>query len=172
MNVEKHTLCFLSWCFTRHSWEQLVGNMDASVKEIIYVTAVPDRMRQWGLFVTVVPPGSLEVVQSFPGSSEHFLMWRLGRVSVRVVNVQPQAGAEDTDMSKIPVSLLSRGKQVLRWDRYTGRLFQPCGENSGGSQREHRYPTSVWETRFKGCTSLWLGGKEFTYQGRRHKFNP
>ena len=50
-----------------------VRNLDVSVKEIIYVTAVLDRMRQWGLFVTVVPPGSLEVVKSLPGSSEHFL---------------------------------------------------------------------------------------------------
>ena len=139
MNVEKRTLCFPSRCFTWHSWEQLVGNMDASVKEIIYVTAVPDRMRQWGLFVTVVPPGSLEVVKSLPGSSEHFLTWQLGPVSVHEVNVQPQAGAKDTDMSKIPVPLLSRGKQILRRDKYTGRLFQLCGENSGGVGTDTQY---------------------------------
>ena len=35
------------------------------MKEIIYVTSIQDRMRQWGLlFVTVVPPGSLEVVKA------------------------------------------------------------------------------------------------------------
>ena len=44
------------------------------MKEIIYVTSIQDRMRQWGLlFVTVVPPGSLEVVKALPGSFENFL---------------------------------------------------------------------------------------------------
>ena len=52
-----------------------MGNLDISVKEIIYVTSIQDRMRQWGLlFVTVVPLGSLEVVKALPGSSEHFFM--------------------------------------------------------------------------------------------------
>ena len=58
-----------------HSWELLVGNLAVSVKEIIDVIAVQDRQRQWGLlFVTVAPPGSLEVVKARPGSSEHFFM--------------------------------------------------------------------------------------------------
>ena len=44
------------------------------MKDVIYVTSIQDRMRQWGLlFVTVVPPGSLEVVKALPGSFEHFL---------------------------------------------------------------------------------------------------
>ena len=47
--------------------------LNISVKEIIDVTAVQNGWRQWGfLFVTVAPPGSLEVVQVLPGSSEHF----------------------------------------------------------------------------------------------------
>ena len=51
-----------------------MGNLDVSVKEIIYVTSIQDRMRQWGLlFVMVVPPGSLEVVKALPGSFERFL---------------------------------------------------------------------------------------------------
>ena len=74
MNLGKCTLCFPSSCFTLHSWEQLVGSLDISVKEIMYVTSIQDRMRQWGLlFVTVVPPGSLEVVKALPGSFERFL---------------------------------------------------------------------------------------------------
>ena len=45
------------------------------MKEIIYVTAVQVGYRQWGLlFVTVAPPGILEVVKALLGSSEHFLM--------------------------------------------------------------------------------------------------
>ena len=57
-----------------HSWKLLVGYLDISVKDIIYVTSIQDRMRQWGLlFVTVVPPGSLEVMEALPGSFEHFL---------------------------------------------------------------------------------------------------
>ena len=51
-----------------------MGSLDVSVKEIIYVAAVQDGLRQWGLFVTVAPPGSLEVVKALPGSSEHFFM--------------------------------------------------------------------------------------------------
>ena len=52
-----------------------MGSLAVSVKEIIDVIAVQDRRRQWGLlFVTVVPPGSLEVVKALPGSSEHFFM--------------------------------------------------------------------------------------------------
>ena len=74
INLGKCTLCFPSWCFMLHSWELLVGSLDISVKDIIYVTSIQDRMRQWGLlFVTVVPPGSLEVVKALPGSFEHFL---------------------------------------------------------------------------------------------------
>ena len=58
-----------------HSWELLVGSLGVLVKEIIDVIAVQDRQRQWGLlFVTVAPPGSLEVVKALPGSSEHFFM--------------------------------------------------------------------------------------------------
>ena len=50
-----------------------MGSLDISVKEIIYVAAVQDGWRRSGLlFVTVVPPGSLEVVKALPGSSEHF----------------------------------------------------------------------------------------------------
>ena len=57
-----------------HSWELLVGCLDISVKEIIYVTSIQDTMRQWGLlFVMAAPPGSLEVVKALPGSFEHFL---------------------------------------------------------------------------------------------------
>ena len=45
------------------------------MNEIIDVTAVQVGWRQWGLiFITVAPPGSLEVVKALPGSSEHFLM--------------------------------------------------------------------------------------------------
>ena len=52
-----------------------MGSLDVSVKEIIYVAAVQDGWRQWGLlFVTLAPPGSLEVVKALPGSSEHFFM--------------------------------------------------------------------------------------------------
>ena len=44
------------------------------MKEIIYAASIQDRIRQWGLlFVTVVPPGSLEVVKALPGSFERFL---------------------------------------------------------------------------------------------------
>ena len=51
-----------------------VRNLDVSVKEIIYVTAVQVGYRQWGLlFVTVAPLGILEVVKALLGSSEHFL---------------------------------------------------------------------------------------------------
>ena len=54
----------------------IVRNLDISVNEIIDVTAVQDRQRQWGLlFVTVAPPESLEVVKALARSSEHFLMW-------------------------------------------------------------------------------------------------
>ena len=57
-----------------HSWELLVVCLDISVKEIIYAASIQDRIRQWGLlFVTVVPPGSLEVVKALPGSFECFL---------------------------------------------------------------------------------------------------
>ena len=56
-------------------WELLVGTLDVSEKEITYVTAVQDGQRQWGLlFVTVALPGSLEVVKTLQGSSDHFLM--------------------------------------------------------------------------------------------------
>ena len=52
-----------------------MGSLGVLVKEIIDVIAVQDRQRQWGLlFVTVAPPGSLEVVKALPGSSEHFFM--------------------------------------------------------------------------------------------------
>ena len=52
-----------------------MGSLAVSVKEIIDVIAVQDRRRQWGLlFVTVAPPGTLEVVKALPGSSEHFFM--------------------------------------------------------------------------------------------------
>ena len=45
------------------------------MKDIIYVAAVQDGRRQWGLlFVMAAPPGSLEVVKALPGSSEHFFM--------------------------------------------------------------------------------------------------
>ena len=58
-----------------HSWELLVGSLAVSVKEIIDVIAVQDKRRQWGLlFVTVAPPGSLEVVKALARSSEHLLM--------------------------------------------------------------------------------------------------
>ena len=57
------------------SWELLVGSLDVSTREINYVAAVQDGQRQWGLlFVTVAPPGTLEVVKALPGSSEHFFM--------------------------------------------------------------------------------------------------
>ena len=52
-----------------------MGSLAVSVKEIIDVIAVQDRRRQLGLlFVTVAPPGSLEVVKALARSSEHFLM--------------------------------------------------------------------------------------------------
>ena len=58
-----------------HSWELLVGSLHVSMKDIIYVAAVQDGWRQWGLlFVTVAPPGSLEVVKALARSSEHLLM--------------------------------------------------------------------------------------------------
>ena len=49
----------------------------------------------------------------------------LGPVSTRVVNVQPCAGAKDTDVSKTQTPLPSRGNYVLGRDRCTGRLLQP-----------------------------------------------
>jgi hypothetical protein len=53
-----------------------VESLAVSLKEIIDVTAVQDRQRQWGLlFVTMAPPESLEVGKALPRSSEHFLMW-------------------------------------------------------------------------------------------------
>ena len=53
----------------------IVRNLDISVNEIIDVTAVRVGWRQWGLlFITVAPPGSLQVAKALPGSSEHFLM--------------------------------------------------------------------------------------------------
>ena len=53
----------------------IVRSLDVSVDEIIDVTAVQVGWRQWGLlFITVAPPGSLEVVKALPGSSEHFPM--------------------------------------------------------------------------------------------------
>ena len=53
----------------------IVRNLDVSVNELIDVTAVQVGWRQWGLlFITVAPPGCLEVVKALPGSSEHFLM--------------------------------------------------------------------------------------------------
>ena len=52
-----------------------MGSLDVSTREINYVAAVQDGQRQWGLlFVTVAPPGTLEVVKALPGSSEHFFM--------------------------------------------------------------------------------------------------
>ena len=52
-----------------------MGSLGVLVKEIIDVIAVQDRQRQWGLlFVTVAPPGSLEVVKALARSSEHFLI--------------------------------------------------------------------------------------------------
>ena len=52
-----------------------MGSLHISMKDIIYVAAVQDGRRQWGLlFVMVAPPGSLEVVKALPGSSEHFFM--------------------------------------------------------------------------------------------------
>ena len=53
----------------------IVRNLDVSVNDIIDVTAVRVRWRQWGLiFITVAPPGSLQVAKALPGSSEHFPM--------------------------------------------------------------------------------------------------
>ena len=58
-----------------YSWKQLVGNLDISLKEIIYVTAVQDGQRHGDfLFITVAPLWNLEVAKALPGSSEHFLM--------------------------------------------------------------------------------------------------
>ena len=39
-NLGKCTLYFPSWCFMFYGWKQLIGNLDISLKEIIYVTAV------------------------------------------------------------------------------------------------------------------------------------
>ena len=56
--------------------KQLVGNLDISLKEVIYVTAIQDGQRHGDfLFITVALPGSLEVAKALPGSSEHFLTW-------------------------------------------------------------------------------------------------
>ena len=75
-NLGKCTLCFPSWCFMLYSWKQLVGNLDISLNEIIYVTAVQDGQRHVDfLFITVASPWSLEVAKALPGSSECFLMW-------------------------------------------------------------------------------------------------
>ncbi|KAM9049321.1 LOW QUALITY PROTEIN: ATP-binding cassette sub-family C member 4-like [Megaptera novaeangliae] len=57
-----------------------------------------------------------------PWSSVHM---GLPPACARVVNVQPCAGAKDTDVSKTQMPLPSRGNQVLGRDRYTGRLSQP-----------------------------------------------
>ena len=53
----------------------IVRNLDVSVNEIIDMTAVQVGWKQRELiFITVAPPGSLEVVKALLGSSEHFLM--------------------------------------------------------------------------------------------------
>ena len=52
-----------------------MGNLDVSVKEIIYLTAVQDGQRQWGLlFMLVVLPGNLEVIKTLTRSFERFLL--------------------------------------------------------------------------------------------------
>ena len=52
-----------------------MGNLDVSVKEITYVTAVQDGSRQWELlFILVALPGNLEVIKTLTGSFEHFLL--------------------------------------------------------------------------------------------------
>ena len=56
INQDKCILSFPSWCFAWPSCELLVGNLDISVKEIIYVTAVQDGQRHGDfLFITVAP---------------------------------------------------------------------------------------------------------------------
>ena len=63
----------------------IVRNLDISVNEIIDVTAVQLGWRQWGLiFITVAPPGSLQVVKALLESSEHFPMGLNVILSVRV----------------------------------------------------------------------------------------
>ena len=52
-----------------------MGNLDVSVKEIIYLTAVHDGQRQWGLlFMLVVLPGNLEVIKTLTRSFGRFLL--------------------------------------------------------------------------------------------------
>ena len=46
INQDKCTLSFSSWCFTWPSCKMLVGNLDVSVKETVYVTAVQHGQRQ------------------------------------------------------------------------------------------------------------------------------
>jgi len=67
--------------------------------------------------------------------------------SACIVNVQPCAGANDTDVSQIPTSLLFRGKQVPGRDRHTGSLSQPVWWALWWCR--HRYVTSVCHKRFE-----------------------
>ena len=86
--------------------------------------------------------GSSRKLWAFP-----HVTW-LGPISAHVVNVRPHAGAKDTDMSQGLIPLL-QSNQVLGWDRYIGRLFQPramstlmCG---------HRHNTSMCCKTFEIC---------------------
>ena len=145
---DKCTLCFPSWCFMLYSWKQLVGNLDSSLKEIIYVTAVQDGQRHGDfLFITVAPPWSLQVAKALPGSSEHFLTWRLGPVSVHVVNVQPCAGDKGTEVSKTLTLCLSEAIRLWGETDMQSYYFSPvswalwwCG---------YTHATSVWCWRLK-----------------------
>ena len=84
INQDKCILSFPSWCFTWPSCELLVGNLDVSVKEIIYVTAVQDGQRQWGLLFICGPSRKSGGHKALPGNFEYFLLWLDVILSVHV----------------------------------------------------------------------------------------
>jgi len=147
IKLDKCTLCFPSWCFMLYSWKQLFGNLDISLKEIIYVTAVQDGQRHgdflFFFYFTILYwfchtstwirhrytySGPSRKSGGCKGSSRKLCAFTyvtlVGPISACVVKVQPCAGARDSNVSKTLMPLPSRGNQVPGWDRYTGRLFQ------------------------------------------------
>ena len=127
INLDKRTLCFPSWCFILYSWKQFVGNLDISLKEIIYVTAVQDGHRHGDFLFFFLNFFTLQYCIGFAihqhesvtgihysglsrksggckGSSRKlcaftYMTW-LGPISACVVKVQPCAGARDSNVSK------------------------------------------------------------------------
>ena len=107
INQDKCILSFPSWCFTWPSCELLVGNLDVSVKEIIYVTAVQDGQRQWGLLFICGPSRKSGGHKALPGNWVFPPVTWCDPVGACRVNVQPGAGDKDTDVGKTPTLCLS-----------------------------------------------------------------